>query len=156
MEFKITLLDAALVQFVQQALIKVTHYSSYLLWEASEFGLMVIHSPQIWDKEYQKQEEGQITAEQEALQDYILSATVIVWICPLDYTSNQTYLFIPHVYTCIHIISIFRWGGFWRSKWLEASIFLLWSQICLYALWYILWWSAFQIQLFKEYQHIIL
>ena len=98
MEFKITLLDAALVQFVQQALIKVSHYSSYLLWEASEFGLMVIHSPQIWDKEYQKQEEGQITAEQEALQDYILSATVIVWICPLDYTSNQTYVYPSYTY----------------------------------------------------------
>ena len=25
----------------------------------------------------------------------------------------------------------FRWGGFWRSKWLQASVFLLWSQICL-------------------------
>ena len=149
MEFKITLLDAALVQFVQQALIKVSHYSSYLLWEASEFGLMVIHSPQIWDKEYQKQEEGQITAEQEALQDYILSATVIVRICLLDYI-HQIKLQL------IYIFSIFSWGGFWRSKWLEASIFLLWSQICLYALWYILWWSAFQIQLFKEYQHIIL
>ena len=45
---------------------------------------MVIHSPQR-DKEYRKQEEGQITAEQEALQDYILSATVIVRICLLDY-----------------------------------------------------------------------
>ena len=148
MEFKITLLDAALVQFVQQALIKVSHYSSYLLWEASEFGLMVIHSPQR-DKEYRKQEEGQITAEQEALQDYILSATVIVRICLLDYI-HQIKLQI------IYIFSIFRWGGFWRSKWFQASIFQLWSQICLYALWYILWWSAFQIQLFKEYQHIIL
>ena len=98
MEFKITLLDAALVQFVQQALIKVSHYSSYLLWEASEFGLMVIHSPQIWDKEYQKQEEGQITAEQEALQDYILSATVIVRICPLDYIHQIKHMFIPHTH----------------------------------------------------------
>ena len=151
MEFKITLLDAALVQFVQQALIKVSHYSSYLLWEASEFGLMVIHSPQIWDKEYQKQEEGQITAEQEALQDYILSATVIVWICPLDYTSNQTYVYPSYTY--------FQFSDEEASEdlngWKRAYSRPLWCQICLYALWCILWRIAFQIQLFKDSQHII-
>ena len=58
---------------------------------------MVIHSPQR-DKEYRKQEEGQITAEQEALQDYILSATVIVRICLLDYIHQIKHMFIPRTH----------------------------------------------------------
>ena len=49
-----------------------------------------------------KHEEGQITTQLEALQDYILSATV--WMSLLDYKSNQPLY--------LYLFSMFREGGF--------------------------------------------
>ena len=51
--------------------------------------------------------------------------------------------FLLHFQSIINLLHIFNdklsqiWGCFWRSKWFQASVFLLWSRICLYALWWI-------------------
>ena len=51
--------------------------------------------------------------------------------------------FLLFFQSIINLLHIFNdklsqiWGCFWRSKWFQASVFLLWSRICLYALWWI-------------------